>query len=229
MIDTTKEFIFIWVPGTMGHEVHPVFEQAVHTIAPDGDYQLLCVEYPAKWNFDDSVPYGEEALWKMLREVHKEKAPEQKVLVAGSSQGAWVISNVMAGTPYNDTFATPNSPIVSEYRTIVHKTVLFGQPGVAVANWDEPEADVWEISDLENDAVTFEYPGKERKLIRAIGDVFDWKLWHLFTILWFAILHPVRAIRMLYVILTYAGILNLNDSPHDYGRWMPLAVYWLVN
>jgi hypothetical protein len=222
-VDTTKKFIFVWVPGTGGHGVHPAFREAVKNMVGD-DAQLLHVEYPATWNFDESVPVGEQALKDLLKVIAAEKTLEQKVLVGGSSQGAWVISNVYGHTSYNDTFAALPLP------PVVHKTVMFGHPGVA-ENHDHEFVmgdNVWEIAD-ENDAVTFKWPGQERRLVRALVDVQKGKVWKLPVLLWATLTHPVRAFKMLWLIACYTGLVKWTDSPHEYGQKMPLAVYWLVN
>lgn len=222
MVDPTKTHIFVWVPGTGGHEVHESFEQAVHTQYGDAA-QIIKIDYPASWNFDDSVPVGEKALKDTLRTISREKTPEQLVMVAGSSQGAWVIANVYTNTNYNDVFAAGLLP------SVVHKTVLFGNPGVSESyapesGWGES---VWELNDAEHDAVTFGWPGSERRLVRAFVDIQKGQVWKVGTIMWEAIKHPVRAMRIMYLLAAYAGLVWWADSPHEYGRMMPLAVYWL--
>lgn len=224
MVDTTKQFLFVWVPGTGGHDVHEAFGQAVHTQLGD-DAQIIVVDYPASWDFDKSVPLGEQALKDTLKQIAREKLPEQKVLVGGSSQGAWVISNVYTNTNYNDAFAAAPLP------PVVHKTVLFGHPGIADGYAPEKgwPASVWEVNDAENDAVTFQWPGVERRLIRSYMDVRKGKVWKLGPILWEMLKHPVRAMRFLYLIACYTGLVWWTDSPHEYARAMPLAVYWLTH
>lgn len=224
MIEADKKFIFVWVPGTGGHEVHEAFAQAVHT-QHGKDAQIIVVDYPASWDFDKSVPEGEKALKATLKQLSRERTLDQKVLVAGSSQGAWVISNVYTNTNYNDVFASSPLP------PVVTKTVLFGHPGVAdsyapESGWDDS---VWEINDAENDAVTFGWPGNERRLIRAAMDLKHGKVWKLPVLLWEGIKHPVKFMRIGYLVACYTGLVWWTDSPHEYARTMPLAVYWLTH
>jgi len=229
LLDPTKKHIFIWVPGTGGHEVHPAFRAAVEKQLGD-EAQLLHVEYPAIWNFDKSVPVGIKELTKMLKQVRKEKTPDQKVYVGGSSQGAWVISDV-----YNPQFGydriysvsrTPNLP----YNDIVTKTVIFGHPGVAHTHWHDriEGSPMWEI-DNPHDAVAYSWPGEERKLVRALGDLWKGKFWKLGTILWEVIKHPKKSSQLIWLILCATGVVWWTDSPHDYSQQMPLVVYWLIN
>lgn len=228
IVDTTKKFIFIWVPGTMGHDVHPAFKRAVKDLVGD-ESQLIHVEYPALWDFDNSVPQGETALKAMLKQVAAEKLPEQKVFVGGSSQGAWVIGNVYGNTPYTQTFTAGQDEF--NYAEVANKTVLFGHPGVAKEHDHtfHVEDKLWEINDAKNDAVTFGWRGENRKIVRAVVDLQHGKWWKAFYLLGKVVTHPVKAFKLLWLIACYVGLIKWATSPHDYSHQMPLAVYWLVN
>ena len=228
LVDQSKSLVFVWVPGTGGHEVHPAFKDAVASVIKD-DYQIICVQYSAEWDFSKSVPDGERALKDTLRKISLEITSGQRVFVAGSSQGSWVISDVYNNTPYVESFGVGADKF--DFRSVADKTVIFGHPGISDVHDHQYENDdsIWEINDTEHDAVTFGWSENHAKIIRSIVAVMHGKVWRLPFLLWLMLRHPKKFSRLLYLILYHAGIMKWNTSPHDYSRQMPLAVYWLVN
>lgn len=215
LVDSTKNHIFIWVPGTGGHEVHPEFEKAIKTIVK-ADHQIIVVDYPASWNFAESVPVGVENLRQTLEQVAKEVKAHQRIYLAGSSQGAWVISDTI-----HDNIA---------YNQLCHKAVLFGHPGTAEHHDHHFDADdtLWEIRDPK-DAVTFGWNGHEQRVIDAIRDLHHLRLRALKTVGWAIFNHPKTFWHLFFLVLYRLPIFGRNESPHDYSRQFPLAVYWLTN
>lgn len=215
IIDQEKKRIFIWVPGTGGHDVHPAFEDAVHLICGD-DAQILCVEYPATWNMEDSVPKGVKALKKLIEEIKwKIDFTTQKVYIGGSSQGAWVISEA-----YED----------PEIAAFASKTVLFGHPGLA-KDHDHQYSEKDKVLEFNHpdDPVTYGWSEDRKKMVDAFSRAQRGSLKAICYILWLTIRNPIRLFRFLYVILIHVGIITWNTSPHDYSQQFPLAVYWLIH
>ena len=215
MIDPTKKRVFIWVPGTGGHEVHPAFEAAVKLICQD-DAQIIVVEYSAEWDMSDSVPEGVNALKKVLKTVKAEYDPEfHNIYLAGSSQGSWVITEVTSD---------------KELMEPVSKTVMFGHPGVAQNHdHDYQAADtVWEINHPD-DVVTFGWSEDRATMVEHFSKAQKLHPKSIAYIIGLALRHPLRLGRFVYVIAAQAGIVRWNSSPHDYSNQMPMATYWMIH
>ena len=210
-----EKHIFVWVPGTMGHEVHPSFDKALKAVVKE-NYQIIVVDYPATWNFAESVPVGKSNLKVALEEIFEEKSEDQVVYVSGSSQGSWVVSDALSER--------------MDLAVQVHKTVLFGHPGVASSHdhtFDEDET-YWEINDPK-DAVAFGWNGHEERVINAIRDLHHFRLRALKTVAWALWNHPKTFWHLFFLVAYRLPGFNRHESPHDYSRQMPLAVYWLLN
>jgi len=214
-IDPTKKRIFIWVPGTMGHEPHPSFVKAVKMICSE-DAQILHVDYPAIWDMEKSVPAGVKAFKALVKKIRPQIDPDtQEVYVGGSSQGAWVIS---------DAYEDP------KMRSFAKKTVLFGHPGLAKDHdhkYDEDDT-ILEFNHPD-DAVTFGWSEDRNDMVQAFSRAQHGNPKAILKVLWLSMLHPIRLARFFYIILIHAGLITWNTSPHDYSQQMPLATYWLIN
>jgi hypothetical protein len=214
-IDLTKKRIFIWVPGTGGHEPHPAFVDAVKMICED-DAQILHVDYPAIWDMEKSVPKGVEAFKALIEDIRfKIDYSTQEVYIGGSSQGAWVISEA-----YKD----------PEVRDFAKKTVMFGHPGLADKHdhlYDEDDT-ILEINHPD-DAVTFGWNYDRAEMVEHFSRAQSGSIKSILYLLGLAIRHPIRLARFMYIIAIHAGLITWNTSPHDYSQQMPLAVYWLIH
>jgi hypothetical protein len=120
-IDFSAPAVTIWVPGTNEYWNKQAVLDAAAGAMPGA--RVVPIVYQSTWKFSDSVPDGEAVLRGVLDEVAKRRRPGQKVLVAGESQGAWVISNVLADP---------------RYATIVTRAALFGHPGIADHHFEDP-------------------------------------------------------------------------------------------
>lgn len=214
-IDLSKKRIFIWVPGTGGHEPHPAFIDAVKMICGN-DAQILHVEYPAVWDMAYSVPLGVKAFKELIDDIRlKIDHTTQEVYVGGSSQGAWVISEA-----YED----------PEVKAFAYKTVLFGHPGLA-ADHDhhfDQDDNILEINHPD-DAVAFGWAEDRNAMVQNFSKAQRGNIRAILALLWLAICHPLRLLRFVYLILVHAGVITWNTSPHDYSQQMPLAVYWMCH
>lgn len=213
-IDFGVDYLVVWVPGTGGHEVHPAFKDSCDKILKN-NYQLFVVEYPAQWDLENSVPAGIEKTKNLLLDLVTRKGPNQKVVVAGSSQGAWVLSDAL--------------DCEMAYKRI-HRAVLMGHPGLDgtgdhVANI--PGEKIWEINHP-NDAVTYPWKGREREITKTLSSAMRGDISDIFKMLWIGVTHPVITYKIVKLLLYHARILRFASSPHDYSQVMPLAVYWLV-
>ena len=215
VLDPTKTNIFIWVPGTGGHEVHPAFKDAAEK-ASHGDCQFICIDYPASVDFIASVQKGVKELSKILKKVSHTKLPEQKVFLGGSSQGAWVIGEALA-----------HDALLKE---IPNKVVMFGHPGMSAdhVKFDE-DANIWEINNP-NDAVTFGWNNGERaEIAKGLSDMYRFRPRGFAVLLKYMVKKPRLLWRLFVLIILHTKIINWVTSPHDNSNEMPLAVYWLLH
>lgn len=203
-----KPYVIVWVPGTWGTAVHVGFEEAVRERLGD-DAFLMHVAYPASTEFDASVRDGVEALFDTLSEL--EVTDEQRVLVAGSSQGAWVIREAMADGRWS--------------RDDVYRVATFGLPGMSEF---EPRRDdyVWDMASP-FDAVTWDWNGPEARIVRYVTQVVRGRWWYLIPLLPWFVLNPRPTIGMTGLLMTHFRAPRL--SPHDYTPQMPLTLAWLTN
>jgi hypothetical protein len=112
-IDPRDPTIVVWVPGTSEWWVKPAFLEALHAAEPG--HRITFIPYQGTWEFSRSRPDGEAVLRGVLRGIAA-RFPRARVLLAGESQGAWIISNVLADP---------------SLRRVVTRGALVGHPGVA--------------------------------------------------------------------------------------------------
>jgi hypothetical protein len=119
-LDFTKPNLVLWVPATGSHAIPGSFRDAV-----DRQFgqraSLGLVDYPAEFNFNDSVSTGMETLRLVLAGI-AERGGNHRVTLAGHSQGAWVIG---------DAIDTP------ELARSVDRAVLYGHPSPARVDWSK--------------------------------------------------------------------------------------------
>jgi hypothetical protein len=206
------EWLVVWVPGTYGNAVHEGFLDAVEEHLGK-DARMFSVDYPASADFATSVPAGLQALSRLIERLVTEKAPFQKILLGGSSQGAWVIHDFMESDPnFNH----------------VHKTVTFGLPALSGHHPAAPSdsAPVWDVTSA-YDAVGWGWAGSEARILHHVSQVNSGKPWHAIPLLPYLLLNPVHTVGFIGLLLTHFNARRL--SPHDYTPAMPLAVAWLTN
>ncbi|MCW2923122.1 MAG: Cutinase, partial [Thermoleophilia bacterium] len=130
-VDWSKPDLVVWVPATDEHYFPSAMRAGVKRQFGDRASTVL-LDYPADWNFAESVSTGMEALRLFLAGV-AEHGGDRRVLLAGHSQGAWVIGDAMA------------DPAV---HAAVDRAVLLGDPGLAVTHYtDRRDAKVVEVTD----------------------------------------------------------------------------------
>ena len=119
-IDFSKRDIVIWAPGTSNRGPHPAFEAAVREAYRGEGSNLVALEYEATWHLRRSLPTG-IATMRLVLEGIRARGGDHRVLLAGESQGAWIIGEVLA------------DPAVS---AIVDRAVLLGHPWLAAHQYD---------------------------------------------------------------------------------------------
>jgi hypothetical protein len=112
-IDWTNPRIVIWGPGTSEYWIKEPFDDAVHAFAPN--QHIAMIPYESTWLFSESVPDGVAVLTGVLKAIHRID-PSRKVLLAGESQGAWIVGNVLADKSVSG---------------MIERASLWGHPGAA--------------------------------------------------------------------------------------------------
>jgi hypothetical protein len=114
-IDFSKRDIVIWAPGTSNHGPHKDFKAAVDDSYRGEGTNLVALEYPATWHLRESLPTG-IATMRLVLEGIRARGGDHRVLLAGESQGAWIIGECVA------------DPAISG---VIDRAVLLGHPWLA--------------------------------------------------------------------------------------------------
>lgn len=142
-IDFTKRDIYIWVPGTSCHDVHPAFRAALEQDPAHRTASLTYLRYEATWEMRRSLPTGLATLLLVLEEIRK-RGGSHRVLLGGESQGAWIAGEAAA------------HPILGR---MVDRAVLMGHPWLAANQYsDGHDPRIFEV-DHRGDMVTLPIRG----------------------------------------------------------------------
>lgn len=211
-VDMSKDIIVIWVPGTSNHDIHPRFK--MHAELHWGDRaELVLSDYAASWNFSASIPDGFRHLKSIVDHVLKNKRPDQKILLAGESQGALIIGELLARP---------------EYYNAITKAVLIGHPGISEKHYEAGDDKVLEINNP-TDPATFEWPVGAVEVLVNIDKLFTKK--DMGTIPFFlktAVSAPLFAANLVATQLNRLPIIReYFPHPHNYTTRMYEAILWL--
>jgi hypothetical protein len=154
-IDFSKPEIALWVPATGSHSIPASWRRSVDAQFGGRASQAL-VDYPADFDFNDSVSTGMETLKLVLAGI-AERGGHHRVTVAGHSQGAWVIG---------DAIDTP------QLARMVDKAVIYGHPAPARVDWSRAgDPNVRQVDDP-NDPFTTPLEGG-RQALQAMDELQD--------------------------------------------------------
>lgn len=142
-IDFSKRDIVIWVPGTSNSGPHHAFEAAVRDSYRGSGSNLVALEYEASWHLRRSVPTGVATL-RLVLEGIRARGGDHRVLLAGESQGAWIIGEAIA------------DPAVSK---VVDRAVLLGHPWLATHQYDRGQDSRVRVINHDGDQVTLPVKG----------------------------------------------------------------------
>jgi len=209
-IDLTKDVIILWVPGTSNHSIPASLLNLAQTRFSSVDIHL--VNYMASWKFSESVPNGTGNLRAVLDYLRKHLRKGQKILLAGESQGAWVISNVLKE---------------QQYYGMIDKAVLLGHPGVAEAHFPS-DGKILELNNFDDVSTKDIEWNKKEEVARNVEKAMQLDISSLPFWLSFGVTHPE--------MLLWLGVLGVSKlpvvggvikPPHDYQKDMLLAILWL--
>jgi hypothetical protein len=124
-LDLSKPVVVLWVSGTANPkkgefpQIAPAFANAVYREFQDGNAGLGLMRYESSWNMRSSISTGVETLRLVLRGL---KRRHKQVLLAGESQGAWVISEAL------------KDPVA---HSAITRAALWGHPAVAATHFED--------------------------------------------------------------------------------------------
>jgi hypothetical protein len=155
-IDFSRPNISLWVPATGSHAIPSSWRSAVEQGVDGQRTSLALVDYPASFNFNDSVSTGMETLRLVLAGI-AERGGQHRVTLAGHSQGAWVIGDAI------------DAP---ELARSVDRAVLYGHPAPARVDWSKSgDPNVRQVDDAE-DPFTFPLDGG-RQALAALDELHE--------------------------------------------------------
>lgn len=210
-IDMSNDVIVLWVVGTSNHKIHPTFGMLARLQWPDATIHV--VDYMASWQFSKSKPNGDENFRATLDYIRKRLRKGQKVYVAGESQGAWIISDVMAEKKYAD---------------LITKAVLFGHPGPADTHFP-PGGKVMEINHPA-DITSYPIDVDKHEMVKNVEGITHGDLTTIPYWLGIGFKHPDAVVRFAVQMIGKLPVLkDILTDPHDYRKDMYLAVLWLAH
>ena len=147
-LDLSSPALTIWVPGTSEYWIKQRFLDELRMKVPGS--HVTMVPYEATWRFSTSVPDGVAVLRGVLDELRR-RVPGRPVFLAGESQGAWIISTVLADPAY---------------AAMVTRAALWGHPAAAPQQFGRP-GQVREVNSP-GDIVTMELGERPGEVLAAV-------------------------------------------------------------
>lgn len=120
-IDWSKDDIVLWVPGTDGTDFMEKFREGFEKAWMGQSMTAVSMNYHGTWKLDTSEPTGEATLRLVLAGIAAHGG-HHRLLLAGLSQGAWMIGDVLA------------DPAM---RRVVTRAAIFGHPQVSLHHYDD--------------------------------------------------------------------------------------------
>lgn len=200
-IPAGSQRVVIWVRGTNDRSMRPDVRAAFDREMP-GE-QILEIDYEASWRFAESVPDGAAVLRGVLEALARRR-PRPQVMLAGESQGAWVISTAL------------EDPSLAQ---VVTRAVLWGAPAAAPVDFaDRHDPRVHEINHP-GDIVTMDLgDAANQRLVSSIDKLAHRRyLAGLLPIVTFGLTHPAVLGRLIRAQLwRIPGLGSKFPSPHGY-------------
>ena len=211
-IDFSKRDIVIWAPGTSNHGPHPAFEEAVAEAYRGQGSNLVALEYEATWHLRRSLPTG-IATMRLVLEGIRARGGDHRVLLAGESQGSWIIGEVLA------------DPAVSK---VVDRAVLLGHPWLAAHQYNHGEDPRVRVINHAGDMVAMPVNGDPTVGLDAILAIRTLDISKAGSLLKGIIANPKQGVELLKSI-THAipFVKDFIKDPHVYDGEMSRAVEFL--
>jgi len=212
-INFKKKHIILWVPGTNDHAIPAKFIEAVKQMFGD-DAEVVMVDYMATPEFAISRPQGVLTLKATLDYIRAHNTGGSKIYLAGLSQGAMVISDIIT---------------MPAYSNMVERSVFMGHPGLSTNHFKHDS----KVKEFNNplDIVTFDWAEDGDMFIQKITKFLRGDILAGVSLLGTIVHHPLESLWAGLLYLHRVPFLHfpkfLETDPHDYTASMDDAVSWL--
>ena len=212
-INFKKKHIILWVPGTNDHQIPAKFLEMVRQMFGD-DAEVVLVDYMATEEYAISRPHGTMTLKATLDHIRRNNTGGSSIYLAGLSQGAMVISDVVSD---------------EKYGRLINRAVLIGHPGVATYHFDNHP----KVKEFNNslDIVTFKWSEDGDSIIHKVTKFLQGDILAGVSLLGTIVDHPLKSLWAGLLYLHRVPFLNfpklLESDPHDYTSSMDDAASWL--
>jgi hypothetical protein len=207
-IPETQSTVALWMPGTSDGAVHPAFQSAWvrRTATP-----AVLVPYEASWRLVGSLADGEAVLRGVLDGLAARTTP-LRIFLAGESQGAWAIANVLGESGRRDQVA---------------RVAVFGMPGLAPYRPSQQDPD-WLTINHDQDPVVYPVRGDTTALREAIDYLARGQVFKSIPGFWCTtVANPSLLGIFVWNKLTLLLSPNMPD-PHNYSPAMARGVEFLL-
>jgi hypothetical protein len=219
-IDFTKPELVMWLPGTDNHGVQKDFRTAVQTAwASDLDrVSLVALEYEATWQLRHSFPTGLATMKLVMHGIRQRLAERgelgrKQLLLAGESQGGWIIGEVMADP---------------QLRGLVTRAITAGHPWLAKHQYADAHDAIVRTINHEGDQVAMPVSGDVGNAMDAMSAVKTGAILPNLGRIALAILqNPIHGVLILHNQLRETPIRPLLSDPHNYISEYPRMVAYL--
>lgn len=220
-IDFSRRDVIVWVPGTDATGVEWDVRRAVdYLYGTSGDVSLSHVPYEASWNLWSSMPTGLATLKLVLEGIRRRlaampAAQRPRILLAGLSQGAWIIGEALA------------DPRVG---SVVSRAALAGHPWMARTQYLDGHDPRVRVINHRGDQIAMPIHGDIRTGMEAMTAVRTGRLGANLALVAKAILqNPLHGV-LLAETMTRDALPALRPflrDPHVYGYEWPRLVRYL--
>lgn len=210
-VDWSKRDLYIWVPGTSNHWIHPSFEAAVRDANQATGASLSRIEYEASWRMRPSVATGVETMRLVLAGIAAHGG-NHRVFVAGESQGAWILGEAMSDPRLGG---------------VVTRAVLFGHPSLALHQYTDGHDPRVTVVNNPGDMVAMPIHGNHAAALDALTGLHRAQLSKLPALIGVMLRNPAQAGQLLASVGRWILPLDLWKDPHNYSAQMVEAVEWL--
>lgn len=207
--------LVLWVAGTSNRGVHPAFQDAADEALrwfELGSTSVSALVYEPTWDLRRSVGTGLATLLLVLQHLRR-LGYQGEVLVAGESQGAWIIGEALAHP---------------QLGSVITRAALLGHPWLAAHQYPQSTARV-RVTNHVGDQVALPVKGDLAKALDAMVGVRLLQLGKLDDAARVLAQNPEHAVALLRsAILALPGARALIRDPHNYSAEMTRVVEWLI-
>lgn len=220
-IDFSQRDLVMWIPGTDATGVHHDFAIGAEYAWRGHDVSVTSLQYEASWQLRRSLPTG-LATMKLVMEgirqilAQRGDAAQHRLLLAGLSQGAWIIG---------ETIADPT------YGPMITRAILVGHPWLAAHQYAHGEDPRVRVIDHVDDQISMPVKGSAATGLDAMIAVRTGQMMkgaNLLKVVKAIAANPIHGWLLLQTQMREIEWLRpLLRNPHDYNADMPRMAEYL--